>query len=171
MILLFDGIITANAPPFHGRSHIYRENKGRKFRFLLKVSPLCSAVPCRSSARNTAGTLQQHCTAPQLTWHCPLQEAFPGPAGQLGAQAMAVGVRVLLGAARAQQGLTLCREQQQLLALQVEACGADERPAQAQGPRAGGDRAGHGRGRGRDAGGGSAAGQQGQGICKGNSQG
>lgn len=96
MIFLFDGIITANTPSFHSRSHI---------------------------------------------GHCLLQEVLPGQAGQLGGKDVAVGVGVLLGASGGEQGLVLRWEQQQLLSLEVEAGRADERPAEAQGPRAGGDRA------------------------------
>lgn len=135
--------------------------------FLLKVSRLLwpryrRAVLANQLLPTNALPGVQH---RQPTRHSPLHEVLPGKAGQLGGKDVAVGVGVLLGAARGEQGLVLRREQQQLLSLEVEAGGADEGPAEAQGPRAGGDGAGDGRRRGRDAGGDSAAGQQGEGLC------
>lgn len=101
------------------------------------------------------------------TGHSPLGEALPGTAMQLGGEAGAVGARLFLGAAGCEQRLALRREQQQLLALQVEPGRADERPPEPQRARAGRHRARHRRRRGREAGRERGAGEQGEGICKG----
>lgn len=111
VILLFDGIITANTPSFHSRSHI---------EFLL--------------------------------WK----------GGQLGGKDVAVWVGVLLWASWGEQSLILRWEKQQLLSFQVQAGRADEWPAVPQGTWAGSHRASHRwcwRG---DAGGSTAAWQQGE---------
>lgn len=122
---------------------------------------VCKPVPSYKCVSRSAASCQH-------TVHSPLNEVLLWKGGQVSGKDVAVWVGVLLWASWGEQRLILRWEKQQLLSFQVQAGRADEWPAVPQGPWAGSHRASHWwcwRG---DAGGSTAAWQQGEVFWNGN---